>query len=288
MNCGVYIIRNLITGEVYVGSSKNLEHRRRTHFNLLKAGRHTNKKLQTAFLKYGEEAFLFETVLFCLPEERFLKEELLIASFDSFWNGYNSTPNTRAINDGLKLSVSHRKLLSESAKRRYASEEARRATSRACAIAWKDPEFREKMLAKLQSPSVKKFRSEAQKSTWQDPIIRLRRISALQKICATTDYRNKISSANKGKRRTLVQRQNYSRAAILRYQNEEARAVTSAALQRPDTKADLSKKRKKTWKSKKYRKQISTSRRAMWADPSFRAMMSQKIKEGWERRKQAS
>ena len=55
---GVYIIENLITNKVYIGSStmkviKRIYH----HINILRANKHKNKYLQNAFNKYGENSF---------------------------------------------------------------------------------------------------------------------------------------------------------------------------------------------------------------------------------------
>jgi group I intron endonuclease len=56
---GIYIIKNIINNKIYIGSSKNIENRFRKHLSALKGGRHINKHLQAAFIKYGEENFSF-------------------------------------------------------------------------------------------------------------------------------------------------------------------------------------------------------------------------------------
>ena len=59
---GVYAIRCLPTGQVYVGASENVRARFAGHFSLLRAGRHPNKLLQRAWTAHGESAFTFEVL----------------------------------------------------------------------------------------------------------------------------------------------------------------------------------------------------------------------------------
>src|SRR5579884_504761 len=60
---GVYRIRNLLNGKVYVGStSTGFRRRWGMHRNRLRAGRHANQHLQAAWDKYGEAAFAFEVL----------------------------------------------------------------------------------------------------------------------------------------------------------------------------------------------------------------------------------
>lgn len=59
---GIYIITNLITGQIYVGSTYSLGIRKSQHFSNLRKNRHCNKYLQNSFNKYGEENFVFDVV----------------------------------------------------------------------------------------------------------------------------------------------------------------------------------------------------------------------------------
>jgi group I intron endonuclease len=62
MTCGIYRIRNLINGKVYVGSSQNIEQRWRQHRRALQKHRHHCRHLQRAWRRYGSEAFAFEVL----------------------------------------------------------------------------------------------------------------------------------------------------------------------------------------------------------------------------------
>lgn len=60
MPAGIYQIKNIVNGKIYIGSSKDLEFRRREHFRYMTGGYHANNKLQLAFNKYGVDSFVFE------------------------------------------------------------------------------------------------------------------------------------------------------------------------------------------------------------------------------------
>ena len=56
----VYAIRNIIDGKMYIGSSVNIDRRKREHFNALKRGQHHSIHLQRAWDRYGKNSFKFE------------------------------------------------------------------------------------------------------------------------------------------------------------------------------------------------------------------------------------
>lgn len=59
---GVYVIRNVRSGRVYVGSSKNIPKRWSAHKTLLRQGRHHSPFLQNAWNSHGEFAFEFKII----------------------------------------------------------------------------------------------------------------------------------------------------------------------------------------------------------------------------------
>jgi group I intron endonuclease len=80
---GIYKIINIVNNKFYVGSAVKLSRRRTRHFSELRTNRHNNAKLQAAWNKYGEAAFVF-VVVEELPEgadllaaeDRWLKEHV--------------------------------------------------------------------------------------------------------------------------------------------------------------------------------------------------------------------
>jgi len=59
---GIYKIINVINNKFYVGSAVDLKHRKTRHFSELRTGKHNNRHLQAAWVKYGEQAFVFVVV----------------------------------------------------------------------------------------------------------------------------------------------------------------------------------------------------------------------------------
>ena len=77
---GVYQIRNLNNGKIYIGSSTNVRKRLRIHRSMLIHGHHQNAHLLNAWKKYGPDAFEFTVLLTCHPsmctwyEQQFLDQ----------------------------------------------------------------------------------------------------------------------------------------------------------------------------------------------------------------------
>lgn len=59
---GVYEIRNLVTGDVYLGISSGITGRWHQHAALLERGKHYNSELQAAWAEYGSSAFAFRVI----------------------------------------------------------------------------------------------------------------------------------------------------------------------------------------------------------------------------------
>lgn len=73
---GVYRIVNRISGRCYVGSAaRTFQDRFRRHRNDLRANRHGNRYLQSAWNLYGEKAFEFEIIEECPPAECVNREQ---------------------------------------------------------------------------------------------------------------------------------------------------------------------------------------------------------------------
>lgn len=98
---GVYKIINEITNNFYIGSSVNVERRKKEHFNLLRKNKHNNKHLQNSFNVYGEKNFQFVIVEYCNKEECVIKEQCFINELKP---SYNINPNA-----GNSLGVKHTK-----------------------------------------------------------------------------------------------------------------------------------------------------------------------------------
>lgn len=78
MKSGVYQIKNIVNGKRYIGSSSDLQARRRYHFGRLRRGVHSNAYLQHSFDKYGEKAFVFEILEFVEIDKLLISEQKLL------------------------------------------------------------------------------------------------------------------------------------------------------------------------------------------------------------------
>lgn len=94
MSCGIYKITNTETSKVYVGSSKNIEIRIRSHFSNLKNKKHHSVKLQRAYDKYGLSNFSHQVLELCEIEDLFVREQHWIDSLDSYHSGYNASESS--------------------------------------------------------------------------------------------------------------------------------------------------------------------------------------------------
>ena len=60
---GIYVITCTVTGEQYIGQSRDIDRRWEAHRADLSAGRHTNERLTHAWETYGAEAFTLDVIV---------------------------------------------------------------------------------------------------------------------------------------------------------------------------------------------------------------------------------
>lgn len=83
---GIYAIRNLVNENMYIGQSINLYHRKAAHFSFLSYGTHHNVYLQRAYNFYGKDAFVFDVLLYCEPNELTRYEQELVNKLKPKYN----------------------------------------------------------------------------------------------------------------------------------------------------------------------------------------------------------
>ena len=116
-SAGVYLIRNIKNGKVYVGQTNNLKIRKQNHFADLKANIHHNKHLQNAWNKYGEKNFEFEVLEECSLDKLDEVEIYWIKYYESYnrrfgYNfelGGNNSPQTQETRDKIDSTIELRK-----------------------------------------------------------------------------------------------------------------------------------------------------------------------------------
>ena len=97
---GIYQIRNLTSGKLYIGGAKNLRKRSNEHASTLKNNKHANKHLQAAYDESGASNFMFTPLLICAAKDvRFYEQRAL----DTFKGKYNISPSATN-NSGVEYS----------------------------------------------------------------------------------------------------------------------------------------------------------------------------------------
>lgn len=86
---GVYMLQCCVTDKMYVGCTRDLRARLYAHVTTLRRGAHNNIKLQRAWSKYGEAAFLFRVLSY--TEDIFEGEKKFISRYDTYRRGLNMT-----------------------------------------------------------------------------------------------------------------------------------------------------------------------------------------------------
>ena len=109
---GIYGIRNVINGKIYVGKTgMNFGDRWDSHRSLLNSGKHDNPHLQHAWDKYKQENFEFIVIEDCSVDELSDKEKYYIKLYKDMGLAYN-------IHDGGDEGYNLGKHLSEDTKRK--------------------------------------------------------------------------------------------------------------------------------------------------------------------------
>jgi len=129
MESGVYKIVNTINGKVYIGSSKNVYKRLRTHKKNLKNGNHNNCHLMKSVIKHGLNNFSFEPIEYCEIENLLVREQFWI---DSYPKGQRFNLTEKAASTiGYRHSEENKKKMSLLKKGTKASPETRALLSKA-------------------------------------------------------------------------------------------------------------------------------------------------------------
>ena len=120
----IYIV-NRVNGCRYIGSAVDVKQRFAIHTSLLNSGTHYNAHLQSAWNKYGKDAFEFIPLLICDKEMCCIYEQAVMDNYNPEYNicpraanslGYKHTKSARdkmsAALVGRRLSPKHRKTIS--------------------------------------------------------------------------------------------------------------------------------------------------------------------------------
>lgn len=84
---GIYKIQSAIEPEkFYIGSSVNIQSRKRQHFSMLKLNKHNTTYLQNYYNKYGKESLIFHVIEECSQEQLIIREQYYIDILNPVFN----------------------------------------------------------------------------------------------------------------------------------------------------------------------------------------------------------
>lgn len=201
---GAYKITNTDNGKVYIGASTNLRDRRQQHDYDLRHGRHSNKEMQ-ADHDENPDAFRFDVIEFCDPENLTELERKYIAEYDSMNPNYGYNRESGG-NKGKTVSDETKKIWSEHRSNGGAG-----------------------MFGKHHTEETKKKMSENRRGIRisDEAIRRMAETKRGKKM--SLEARMKMSAARKGRKATSKQCEALARARANRVFNEESRKKMSLA-----------------------------------------------------------
>ena len=88
--CAVYKITNTVTGDFYIGSSKNIKQRWAAHKKPSVWKKYSNKQLYLDMQKYGLDKFVFEVIEEAEPDKLKEMEQEFIEKLQPVYNNRNA------------------------------------------------------------------------------------------------------------------------------------------------------------------------------------------------------
>ena len=111
--CGVYVIRNIENGKMYIGSTSNsFKKRWENHRRKLRKNKHHSTHLQSSYNKYGKDSFEFQIIEITSPEKARERESYYISLYNTLnpKYGYNiaivNEDGTTSVSDSTKAKLS--------------------------------------------------------------------------------------------------------------------------------------------------------------------------------------
>jgi group I intron endonuclease len=159
------MIKNVVNGNIYIGSTVDFKKRMNTHFNFLRKNKHHNEHLNYAYNKYGESSFIYGIIQECTRENRLRIENVYLKKYKP---EYNIAKDAKAPMEGRKHSAASKKKMAEWDRPKGENHYNYGGT-------WKE-EQREKILRKR----IGSKRNEETKKRMRETALRLNRHSSLK------------------------------------------------------------------------------------------------------------
>lgn len=190
MLSGIYVIYSLVSGKIYVGSTKNFVQRFAWHRMKLTKNDHVNDHLQSAWNLYGFDQFIFHPLEKCPENALKRREQWWINKFQANERefGYNKTNAVRQESPAPEIAATHRAywaaLSEEERDARHAYKrtvEGRALLKHNADTLWANPAYRELMTTKVSAtmtemcarPEVAAQRGEVSRAYWSSNEARL-------------------------------------------------------------------------------------------------------------------
>jgi group I intron endonuclease len=145
----IYAITHLTSGRCYIGSSLDVKRRFYNHRSELNKGVHIAKRLQNAWNKYGENAFMFEVIEMCAEKDRVDREQYHIDLRKPFFN-WLKTVGSPSLDRRVRKKISTAMRGNQNTKGLIWSDEARANMSKAVKGKPRSPAQRAAMLRSLE------------------------------------------------------------------------------------------------------------------------------------------
>lgn len=219
---GIYQIKNRCDGAIYVGSAVSFKNRWAEHVRQLKAQRHHNSLLQSAWLKFGASAFSFEILESVADRaELICREQYWIDRLSPFGSaGYNICENAGS-RMGVRASVEAKLKMSKAHKGRVKSPEHQAAITAAIRGRRLSPEHRAKISeirrGSVASDEARRNMVEGQKNRVMSEAARSRMVAANIGRRFTAEHKKRISTALCGRKLSDETRDKLRAAALARW-----------------------------------------------------------------------
>lgn len=261
---GIYQIDSKIHPErFYVGSSKDLDVRWRTHLARLRKDNHHSKILQYHYNKYGENDLTFSILFYCEISDLFKYEQMLLDYFNPYLNvfktagsalgmvyGQETREKMSKAQTGRIKSIEECKAISERMKgKQYKkgkkhSEESRRKMSEFMTKLFKSPEARKRQSEShkgiIPSAETLKKRSIALTGKKRTAETNKKHSEIMKGRVTSEETKQKQSDIRKGKPQSEEHKQNAAKARIGLKRSEEAKMnMSKAAIKREQRKRQL-------------------------------------------------
>ena len=252
---GIYKIRNLKNGKVYIGQSYDLTTRFRDHRKPCKFK--SNRPLYSSIKKYGIENFEFIVLEWIEDISKLDEREQYWMDYYKSYNleyGYNLSPTSGGSTRGIKHTEEHKQKIGLAGKGRKHTEISIAKMVEAQKGKPKSEEHRLKLVEvakkRWENPDYRKHMSETQKgkSPWN------------KGIPCSKEHKEAISKANKDKKKEPFTEEHKRKIGL----GNKGKIVSD------ETRQKIAESRKGTKQSDETRKKKSESMKLKWKDPEYK------------------